>query len=334
MNGKFIISLDFELHWGVFDTLSLEHYEENLKNVKDVIHKLIILSDKYGIKLTFATVGFLFASNKKEIKEFTPSSLPKYTDKNLNPYRLLSAIGDNENDSPLHFAKSVIESIKQNGNHEIGSHTFSHYYCLESGQNSTEFDADIKAAKKIANTMGIKLTSIVFPKNQVNKEHLKICANNGITNFRGTEKHKIYNYPNFNTKSKKILRFIDNYFNLCGYNTYNIDSLTKSDSELINLPSSRFLRPFLPKLAFLEFLKLNRIKKAMKHAAIKNELYHLWWHPHNFGTNIDKNLNNLESIFKTYAVLNKQYKFKSVTMTELANEILNNKSLLNEKKNY
>ena len=30
MNGKFVISLDYELHWGVFDVLSEEEYYENL----------------------------------------------------------------------------------------------------------------------------------------------------------------------------------------------------------------------------------------------------------------------------------------------------------------
>ncbi|MFI1773829.1 polysaccharide deacetylase family protein [Thalassobellus citreus] len=326
MNGKFIISLDFELHWGVFDTLSLKQYQTNLSNVKNVIDKLLVLSNKYDIKLTFATVGFLFADNKKEIKKFMPTLLPNYTDQNLNPYRLLNEIGDDEKMAPLHYSKSNIKLIKQTGNHEIGTHTFSHYYCLASGQNSSEFDEDLKSAKKIADTMGIGLTSIVFPKNQINKQHLEICKNNGITNYRGAEKHNIYNYPNFNTKKKKLLRFIDNYINVSGYNTYPINNISKDSSGLINLPSSRFLRPYIPKLAFLEFLKIKRIQKAMKHAAINNELFHLWWHPHNFGANMNENFENLENIFKTYANLNKKHQFKSVTMTELASQILNNKS--------
>ena len=83
MNGKFIISLDFELHWGVFDALTLEQYQNNLTNVRSVIDRLIALSDTYGIKLTFATVGLLFAENMADIKKHVPQSIPDYLDKNL-----------------------------------------------------------------------------------------------------------------------------------------------------------------------------------------------------------------------------------------------------------
>src|SRR5690606_12089629 len=150
MNGKFIISLDFELHWGVFDALTLDEYQSNLNNVRIVINRLIALSNTYNIKLTFATVGFLFASNKDEIKKYSPKNIPNYTDQNLNPFRLIDTIGENESESPLHYAKSVIKSIKQGGIHEISTHTFSHYNCLAPGQNLIEFDEDIKAAKHIA----------------------------------------------------------------------------------------------------------------------------------------------------------------------------------------
>ena len=63
-NGHFVISLDYELHWGIFDKRSVSSYEQNLKNTRKAIEKLLVLSDKYDIKLTFATVGFLFAKDK------------------------------------------------------------------------------------------------------------------------------------------------------------------------------------------------------------------------------------------------------------------------------
>ena len=62
-NGNLIISLDFELFWGVFDVRSLESYKQELEKVHSIVPRLIELSDKYDIKLTFATVGFLLAKN-------------------------------------------------------------------------------------------------------------------------------------------------------------------------------------------------------------------------------------------------------------------------------
>ncbi len=321
MSGKFVISLDFELHWGVFDALTLEAYLNNLKNVKNVIEKLLVLSDKYEVKLTFATVGLLFAENKSEILKYLPKNIPNYIDKKLNPFQLLESIGENEEEDELHYAKSLIKTIKKNTNHEISTHTFGHYNCTAEGQTPQDFDSDLKSALAIAETMDIELKGIVFPKNQVDNDYLHVCYDNGITNYRGTENHYLYRPKNFNAKIKKAFRLIDNYINISGYHTYSVEKLGPNKIGLVNIPSSRFLRPYLPKLSFLEKYKVKRITNAMKHAALNNELFHLWWHPHNFGANLNENLENLEEIFKTYKRLKESHEFESITMTDLANKV-------------
>ena len=167
----------------------------------------------------------------------------------------------------------------------------------------------------------------VFPKNQVNDAYLKVCFENGIKSYRGTEKSAIYNTKSSPLKKKlvpliRLARLIDGYFNLTGHNTYDVVKLN-ANKEIVNLPSSRFLRPFHSKLSFLEPLKVKRIVKSMKHAAKNNELFHLWWHPHNFGADMDKNFENLEEIFIAYADLKTSHNFESKTMTELTLDILN-----------
>ena len=76
---------------------------------------------------------------------------------------------------------------------------------------------------------------------------------------------------------------------------------------MLNVCASRMLRPYSPKLSFLEGLRLKRIKKEMTYAAKKGEMYHLWWHPHNFGANMEENLRFLESILQTYKSCNEKY---------------------------
>ncbi|MBP2832014.1 polysaccharide deacetylase family protein [Aquimarina sp. U1-2] len=330
MKGKFVISLDFEIHWGVFDALSLDTYKENLTNVPKVVDQLIALSDQYDVKLTFSTVGLLFATDKNDIEKYMPSSLPKYEDSQLDPFRLINTVGNDENTDPLHYANSIIRKIKKASVHEIGTHTFAHYNCLASGQEKEAFEADLTAAKKIANDQNINIQSIVFPKNQVNKEYLKICTKHGILSYRGCEAHGIYN-PNVGSVLKKfpplvrLSRLLDSYINLTGSNTYDIEEIALQNSKLINLPSSRFLRPYVPKLFFLEGLKIRRIKKAMQHAAKNGELFHLWWHPHNFGANLDENFKNLESIFKEFSKLRERFDFESETMTSLSEQLVGHK---------
>lgn len=65
----------------------------------------------------------------------------------------------------------------------------------------------------------------------------------------------------------------------------------------------------------------------MTHAARNNLTYHLWWHPHNFGINQDENFEFLEKILMHYKKLNSQYGFTSITMSNLAKQVLNKKKL-------
>ncbi|HMK05282.1 MAG TPA: hypothetical protein VK489_13860, partial [Ferruginibacter sp.] len=81
---------------------------------------------------------------------------------------------------------------------------------------------------------------------------------------------------------------------------------------------SRFLKPYNKNLAVLEKLKLKRILDEMTIAAKKNHLYHLWWHPHNFGVNISENMANLDTILIHYRYLHKKYGFTNLTMKEAA----------------
>ncbi|XCF05104.1 DUF2334 domain-containing protein [Tamlana crocina] len=321
MNGKFVISLDFELHWGIFDVKEVNDYKENLNNTREAINMMLNLSDKYGIRLTFATVGFLFSKSKKELKQYIPEIKPSYSNEKFNPYRLIDMIGINEIKDPYHYANDIVKRIASNKNHEIGTHTFCHYYCLEEGQDTTQFQADLIAAINIARDSGIKIESIVFPRNQVDHNYLKICANNGIKSYRGNENSKVF-IPKKMGYFPKALRLLDSYFNIFGYHTYHFDELLKDSKHCLNLPSSRFLRPHNKKLMCLEPLKLHRIKTAMTHAAKNNKLYHLWWHPHNFGDNLNENLKTLNAIYEHFIKLNEKYNFESETMTSLTNKLL------------
>jgi len=62
---------------------------------------------------------------------------------------------------------------------------------------------------------------------------------------------------------------------------------------------------------------IRRIKNEMLEASQNGKVYHLWWHPHNFGINLEENLSNLESLLVYYQELNIKYKMESVCMEEL-----------------
>jgi peptidoglycan/xylan/chitin deacetylase (PgdA/CDA1 family) len=313
-NGNLLISLDFELFWGVHDKRNIKEYGDAILAVRQVLPKMISDFDQYNVKCTFATVGFLFSTNSEELKKYLPRKKPGYSKEKLSPYPLIKNLSST---GEYYFAPKLIELIKRSGNHEIATHTFSHFYCLEDGQQKEDFNDDIAAAVSIAAKKNIALNSIVFPRNQVNEDYFSILKKNGIKAYRGTEKSWFYVPDKGENESliKRLFRLVDSYINISGHHTFKFN---RGNSTLYNLPSSRFLRPFNPKLRWIESLRIKRILKGMNYAAKNNEIFHLWWHPHNFGRNQKENFIALRKILNHYAFLNKTYGFKSTTMEGLA----------------
>lgn len=326
-NGYFVISLDFELMWGVRDVLSFEEYGENILGVQKVIPGLLNLFQQYNISATFATVGFLFFEDKAEMLAGLPKEKPQYVQPHLSPYTeyLDNKVGENYHEDPIHFAPHLIKLIQQTPGQEIATHTFSHYYCLEPGQTAAEFSADLQAAINIAQKRGVEIHSIVFPRNQFNDEYIDVCKKKGILAYRNNEESWMYEARNAKDENmfRRAFRLLDAYINISGYHCYPV--IPNSQNEPINIPSSRFLRPYSRQLSMFENLRLKRIKNAMTHAAKNNLMYHLWWHPHNFGINQDKNFAFLEEILIHFNNLQKQYNFTSTHMRGLANLISNAK---------
>ena len=321
-SGLFVISLDFELLWGVRDKKTIENYGTNIIGVREAIPALLHLFNQYKIKATFSTVGFLFAENKGELLQYIPQKLPEYDDKRLSPYNDIDSIGNDEKDDPYHFGNSLFKMILESKEHEIGTHTYCHYYCMEKGQDIESFREDLRMAKKIAIDKSVVIRSLVFPRNQFNEEYLHICREAGIDSYRANPRSWLYQQrvENDETLFRRSIRFIDAYINLTGHHCHSKGSAGKLAP--FNLAGSRFLRPYSKKTAVLDFLRLARIKNAMRHAAKNNKLFHLWWHPHNFGINLQDNIRFLEQILKYYQLLNKKYGFKSKTMTGVVDEEL------------
>jgi len=327
MKGSLVISLDFALMWGNIELWNPDTYgKSHVKQVPKIIDNLLDLFNKYNIHVTFSTVGLLMHANKDEVIANTPFKIPTYDNKLLSPYENNFLCKINERDNMLYFAPDIIKRIKQAKGMEIGTHTYCHYYCWEKGQTLEQFDYDLDMAFKIAKQFGIRFKSIVFPRNQVSVDHLKICSKYGITSYRGIAKKFFYEPKSkFDVIKNKICRIIDAYINIGGYTTIPFTEINTSENP-INLRASRLLRPYNPKLACLDWLRLRRMKKEMIYAAKNNHVYHIWWHPHNFGANIDENFSFLEELLKCYKYCHKIYGMKSYTMSELRDLLVNKMS--------
>ena len=59
-----LISLDFELYWGVCDLYSVEEWRPQIAQVRTALARILDLFDRYQVHATWATVGFLFFRNR------------------------------------------------------------------------------------------------------------------------------------------------------------------------------------------------------------------------------------------------------------------------------
>jgi hypothetical protein len=190
---------------------------------------------------------------------------------------------------------------------------------LEEGGSADAFRADLEAARVAAAHLGVSLASIVFPRNQVSPVHLAVSREFGLRAFRGNEQTWFHRARRDREQNLLVrgCRLADSYLPLAGPH----DREPALVGGLVDVPASRFLRPVSGN-ASLERLRLWRITSAMETAARRRRLFHLWWHPHNFGVDLQENLAFLRKILDHFRILQDRYGMRSMTMAAVADEVL------------
>lgn len=313
-----IISLDFELHWGRFDKVPIQSCEAYYQTTKLIVPQLLDLFEKYKVEVTWATVGMLMADGPEEWLNYSPKTRPNYKNSKLSPYNWFkTSIAANTS----LFAPDLVKAILSTPGQELASHTFSHYYTMEEGQDKLAFQADLMAAQKIAREkFGKTLSSLVFPRNQFNAEAIQVARKLGFTSVRTNPVDWFWKTPERGELLKKIWRTSDSVLTLGKKTSYQLKE--QNSKNLILIPASRFLRPYQAKLGRINQMKVNRVIEEMSTAAKNNEIYHLWWHPHNHGNYPEQSLREVEQILKHFAFCRENYNMQSKSMHGISREII------------
>ena len=101
--GTFVISLDFELLWGVRDKRTVTDYGANIRGVRDVVPALLDLFAERDIACTWATVGLLFAGTKEAMIAALPARKPDYANPRISSYHYLAEVGADEERDPYYY---------------------------------------------------------------------------------------------------------------------------------------------------------------------------------------------------------------------------------------
>ena len=318
--GALVISLDFEQHWGMRDGAPARRNGHAPRaDPGPVVAGMLDLFEEFDVAATWATVGFLFARSKRELEHFAPPppARPAYANPALDPYG--EPLGEDETADPLHFAPSVIDAIRRRPRQEIASHTFSHFYCLEPGQDRSAFAADLASAVAIANASGVRLRSIVFPRNQRNPAYDDLLVAAGLRCYRGNPGAWMYRAAarRGGRWAARGARLLDAYVDVAGPLTTPWTVVARPGG-LCDVPASFFVRPYAPSRRALEPLRRRRIVASLERAARAREIVHLWWHPHNFATHTGENLAFLRGVLEAFAPLRAGEGMRSLTMAEVA----------------
>jgi hypothetical protein len=310
-HGALVISLDFELYWGISDLRwPPSQYDQNVLGARVVIPLLLKIFQDNEIAATWAAVGMMFAHSDEEARSYYPTRLPNYDNRSLSPY------GKPPADRIYCYAPELIQRIASTPRQEVGTHTFSHYYCLESGQNPEDFEADVAAAVRIAKDHGNLPKSVALPRNQVNENYLRILARNGIHTYRGTQ-HGWLHRPGNRRQQRALIRragrLAEAWFRRSGSYSYEWWEINRPDG-MSNVRGSRYLRPANSGPRWLQKQHVRNIRWDILDAARAKRVYHLWWHPEDMGGAIDDALADVQCICEELKHCRDKYGMTSVSM--------------------
>lgn len=287
--GIFILSLDTELAWGWMGNKRLQQLSPQLEEVRPIAHRLLRLLEKYQAPATWAVVGKLFARPQ-------PSAEP------LEENGRLKAAGD--------IIDAILDSPLA---HEIASHSFSHP--LYDRITRAEAEADLQEAVRAAAEWGLKLRSFIFPSNRVG--HLEALPRFGFIAFRGPDRAWFAGYPRM---ARQILNRADQALAL----TPSLSLPEVKGDRLVNLPAGMHFR--IPSWGASKRLPASLLAskavKGIKRAIRERAVFHIWFHPFNFGYRAEAHFAALEKTLQFAAQCRDQRLIDLSTMEALAARIL------------
>lgn len=304
--GTFVMSLDTELAWGLFDIgeAQRERVQQSYERTPEIINQLLFLFDKYEMPVTWAIVAHLLEMCDGPHCEPEPEfgwvdwfdEIPCQSDM----------------DPTYWYMPSLLERI-QNAHveHDIGLHGYTHMILGEPGCSTAAAAAEIHRGVEILKSHGHSPSSFVFPRNSIG--YIDELARNDILVYRGpTERwYEKLPMPDFYRKGP---RFLEEFCRLTP------PAVTPTMREgCVEIPGSQVFRPYHGGWQYTpQGSQRCRAQKGLERAVETGEIFHLWFHPFNLGQHPDQLVSELSEILAYAAVLRSEGKLDVRTMAQIA----------------
>ena len=93
MPGVLVVSLDFELYWGVRDRCALQPIMPDLMASRRMVSAMLARFEAHGVRATWATVGMMFFRSRPQLLEALPATRPHYRQPAYDAYAELAGLG-------------------------------------------------------------------------------------------------------------------------------------------------------------------------------------------------------------------------------------------------
>ena len=311
MTGTFTISIDLEAAWGICDHPLSETDRMELAEERRVVRCLLDLFEKHDVNASWAIVGHLLEQeDPRKGADLPHPDIPRpilLGEERDWFFQLPEGIED-----PNWYGADLVEMVKNaSPPQEIGSHSFSHMPYDESATNRGAIDADLAHARAIHDRDGLAFDSFVFPRNVVGFRDL--LARHGIKAYRGTTPRWYDAVPS--RAARRLLNLGQFMLSV----PPPVVKPTKDEHGLINIPDSmllfgrRGIRKMVPPANLVRMAR-----RGLDRAAKTGDIFHLWFHPSNFATETEVQLDVLDKILEYGDRLRQQGKLRQLTMAEVA----------------
>lgn len=140
--GALVISLDFEMFWGMADVSAASNLASSMRRVHEVVPRLLKLFETYGVHATWATVGGMMAHDDAEFLRYLPKPAAPQTARMLDKLGIGQPDGAKKCPREILYAPELIHKVAATPGQEIGTHTYSHYYCSNADSTPEAFAAE------------------------------------------------------------------------------------------------------------------------------------------------------------------------------------------------
>lgn len=265
--GAVVISLDFELRWGMHHVLrdGPDPYDACIRNAPEAARLLLDEFVGRRIRATWATVGAVACRGWDDFWMHAPRS-PQDADARFATARRFQRLDPT---GELHFCRDLVLAIASSATQDLGCHTFSHALCARPGGTADALDRELAACAELWSELtGTGPRSFVYPCDEPAwRDRLRP---RGIRVVR-TARHHPFGGSRLARKGNAAVSV------LCPPRT---QIPQPGPDGIIDTEGSCFVRFGLP--SPLWRLHVGALRRAIR-ALPSGRVLHLWWHPHNLG---------------------------------------------------